>query len=442
MSADREKLWAEALLALARLGRARAGRDELWPSPEAVSTWLAGAELVSCRDGRAVVRARDAAHARALRQRYAGALAEALGTVVGSRVEVEFLVEGAGAGAGQLQPEWGVERPLNPAFTLEGFAEGDCNRLALAAVRGALDRPGTLYNPLYVHGPPGTGKTHLLQAACREAGRWGRAAYLPAEELAARLAAPRAESEGFRRALRSLDFLAMDDVQVLAGRESSQEEVFHAFNALYNGNRQILAAGDRHPRELGALPGRLVTRLSWGLVAALEPPRFEARLKILSMKAARLGAALASRDLEALAARPVADVRELEGLLLQTAASPGTPAEARPRPARPAAPARRQELSTEEVQRQVAAAFGLRSGELLGASRSRSVARARHVAIYLARELTGMPLQEIAGHFGGRDRATISYAVRKVARLVADDPATAALVERLRRQLSGVKPVQ
>ncbi len=438
MNQEEQELWARVLGDLAHKVR-----------PELVGDWLAGLELSGCRPEAVTVTAPSRLHAKLVEDHYGELLADGFERVTGSRPRVRVDARPSAAEAPPRgTPRRGALLPLNPSFTLETFVAGSPSRLALAACRAVVDRPGELYNPLFIYGPSGTGKTHLLQAVCRELGPQHRVIYLTADEFSARVAASREEAEAFRDELRSAGVLALDDIQALEGREASQEEFFHAFNSLYNSNCQLLLAADAPPRSLAVLPARLTSRFTWGLTAEIEPPLFENRLEILTAKAAARSLDAAPEILEELASAKTTNVRELEGLLARLAAGAElegklpTRQTARELAALPTAASETGNApSSERIQRIVAAAYGLRPNDILGPSRTRSVALARHVAIYLARQLTDLPVQEIGGHFGGRDHSTVNYAIRKISRLIEEDKALAKTVHRLNRQLSGVKRV-
>lgn len=435
MNQHNQQIWAQVLSGLT---------DRV--KPELISEWLADLQLVEYGPQTVSVVAPSALHAKTVRDHYSEYLAEGFEALTGSRPRVSVEASSGGDVPPAVSTAAGTARrsAYNPSFTLASFVEGSPNRLALAASRAIVDRPGDLYNPLFVHGMSGTGKTHLLQAVCHELSSTHQVLYLTADEFSSRIASNRAESADFRHALRSAQLLALDDVQTLEGREASQEELFHAFNSLYNRNGQLLFAADRPPRKLEHLPERLTSRFTWGLTVEIEPPLFENRLEILASKSAAKNMKVPAEVLEELAAPKISNVRELEGLLarlmarLQIQEDPPDRELARELVSTAVADTRPElSLSSEDIQRVVAAAYGLKPHDLLGPSRTRSVAIARHVAVYLARQLTNLPIQEIGGHFGGRDHSTINYAINKIERLIKKDNQLAKRVQKLRQQLGG-----
>jgi chromosomal replication initiator protein len=439
MDQDNQHIWARVLGDLAKKVR-----------PELVGDWLADLELTRCTRETVAVVAPSRIHAKLVEDHYGELIAEGFQEVLGFRPTVSVEARRSGRESVRLRRAPAAFRgsAYNPAFTLDSFVEGSPSRLALAACRAVADRPGELYNPLFIHGGSGTGKTHLLHAVCGALSERSDVLYLTADEFSSRLAASREEVAALRARLAEVQVLALDDVQTLQGREASQEELFHVFNSLYNRSAQLLFAADASPRALTDLAARLSSRFTWGLIVEIEPPLFENRLEILAAKAAARGLEVAPEVLEELASAKLANVRELEGLLTRLVASSAAGsriadrelarelrAEApdQPRPAE--AP------SSEQIQRAVAAAYGLRPHDLLGPSRTRSVSLARHVAIYLAKRLTPLAIQEIGGHFGGRDHSTVSYAIEKISRLLEKDQALAGTVRRLTQQLTGSRRV-
>jgi chromosomal replication initiator protein len=433
MTADNQSIWAQVLGDLATRVR-----------PELVGDWLADLELASCAPDRVAVVAPSSLHAKLVRDHYSDLLAEGFERVTGSRPRISVASRERSGGSARLKPVRPMPSRYNPALALDSFVEGSTCRLALAACRAVAGRPGDLYNPLFIYGASGTGKTHLLQGVCQALSERMDVLYLTGEDFSSRIAASREEAAALRRDLRAAQVLAIDDVQTLQGRENSQEELFHAFNALYNRNGQLMFTADNPPGALSGLPERLNSRFTWGLTVEIEPPLFESRLEILAAKAKARGLSFNPDVLEELASSRISNVRELEGMLARLAAkselagvSPTRQAARELASASSQEQSSRQAPSTERIQRVVASAYGLRPTDLLGPSRTRSVALARHVAIYLVRHLTGLPIQEIGGHFGGRDHSTINYAIGKISRSIDTDKLLAATVRKLRQQVVG-----
>ncbi|MBW3593596.1 MAG: chromosomal replication initiator protein DnaA, partial [Actinobacteria bacterium] len=337
---------------------------------------------------------------------------------------------------------------LNPKYTFEQFVIGSGNRLAHAAALAAAELPGQAYNPLFVHGPPGTGKTHLLHAIGNYVQLFGgglSVRYATVETFTSEFVdAVRArEVKPFRDRFRGADVLLVDDVQLLDGKARTMEELFHTFNALYESGRQIVLTSDRDPAELGALEARLQERFRSGLVAELEPPELDVRLAILR-KRARLDSVTDVGDdtLLEIARRASSSVRALEGALIRVVAYASltgeqpTPEVARRVLARFGPQSSAEPASVDRIQEVTADVFGVSREALLAADRRPRVAFARQVAMYLARELTGESLPSIGREFGGRNHTTVLHACRRVERALRDQETTARdAVDNLRGRL-------
>jgi chromosomal replication initiator protein len=320
---------------------------------------------------------------------------------------------------------------LNTSLTFERFVIGDGNRLAHAAALAVAEAPSEAYNPLFLHGPPGLGKTHLLVAIAnylRSHAPGLDVRYTTAEgftnEFVAALRASGAEE--FKRRYRDIDVLLVDDVQFLEGKRQTEEEFFHTFNALYEGGSQLVLSADRVPCELSTLAARLRDRFEWGLTIAVEPPNLATRITVLRRLVLEAGVEAERGVLDELARRVSANVRLLHGALTRLLAHASLTAEPLssdlvaavvPATSRPSA-----DLSVEQIQQRVAGAFGISRAELVGSSRAATPLRARQVAIFLTREATDLSLPQIGRLYGGRDHSTVLNALRRVeARLGSDD---------------------
>lgn len=339
---------------------------------------------------------------------------------------------------------------LNPDYTFEQFVVGATNRLAHAACTAVTTRLGTLYNPLFIHGRSGVGKTHLLQAACAEALRLDptlTVAYMSCEAFINDFI--RAIETGslpqFRDQARSTDVLVIDDIQFLATRESSQEELFHTFNALYQSRRQLILSADSPPSEIPTLEERLISRFKWGLVAQIDPPNRETRQAILQKKARIRGCEIPDDVLDLIARRVDGNVRLLEGTLIKLI----TEAQLTGRQLTietaqelvPDAPAPRRGPNVNDIVQQVAEYYEVKFAEIVGRKRTRTIAFPRQVAMFLARSLTPLSLEEIGAHFGGRDHSTVLHAERTVEALCKSDASVKDAVFALHTRLaSGAYP--
>ena len=316
-----------------------------------------------------------------------------------------------------------VGNPLNPNYTFDKFVVGPCNRLAHASALAIGENPGHAYNPLFVHGNVGLGKTHLLQAICHTVLRRdpdARVLYMSCEDFTnSYIQAIQAHDiDTFRDYHRGADVLVIDDVQFLANKEKTQAEFFHTFNALFDGQRQIVLSSDRPPVEIPTIEERLISRFKWGLVAEVETPCVETRKTIVSHKAAGRGVDLPEDVAQFLAERVTSNIRELEGAVIKVvgfAAITDQPitlalAESCLR----GMPMRRAQVTAEEIMSLITADFAITARELIGKSRTQSVSLPRQIAMFLLREHTENSLEDIGKIFGNRDHTTVIYAVNKI----------------------------
>jgi len=328
-------------------------------------------------------------------------------------------------------PAAALESRLSPAFTFETFVEGKSNQLARAAACQVGENPGKSYNPLFIYGGVGLGKTHLMHAvgnAMLERNPRARVAYVHSERFVGDMVRGLQHNKisEFKRSYRSLEALLIDDIQFFAGKDRSQEEFFHTFNALLEGQRQIVLTCDRYPKEVNGLEERLKSRFGWGLTVAIEPPELETSVAILMSKAYTEGVALPEEVAFFIAKRIRSNVRELEGALRRVIAN--SRFTERPINLEFAKEALRDLLalqarlvSIENIQKTVADYFKIRVGDLLSKRRTRSIARPRQIAMALAKELTNHSLPEIGDAFGGRDHTTVLHACRRIAALRQED---------------------
>src|ERR1700722_14028062 len=340
---------------------------------------------------------------------------------------------------------------IDPRFTFEAFIVGKPNEFAYACARRVAERPSSAgFNPLFLYGGVGLGKTHLMHAIAWElvargnsgVGRAVSVTYMSAGKFMNRfLAAIRSQSAmQFKEQLRSVDVLMIDDLQFLIGKDNTQEEFFHTFNALVDVGKQIVVSADKSPSDLSGLDGRLRTRLGYGMVADLHATTFELRISILESKAARGGVPVPAKVMEFLAHKITSNVRELEGALNRLVAHAnlfGRPItlETTQEVLHDILKAHDRRVTIEEIQKRVAEHFSIRLTDMTSARRARAVARPRQVAMYLAKQLTSRSLPEIGRKFGNRDHTMVMHAVSRVGELMERDAAFAEDVELLRRML-------
>lgn len=432
-----DRTWSEILAAL----RSQA--------PELARTWFVLLEPTQMEHGVIRVQVDTGKHYRYLTGHCHAAFMRAAQTVTGRLVTIEFL---APTRPDDDEPPLSFEQDeiqLNKDYTFENFVVGPANRLAHAASQAVADSPGAVYNPLYIHGDVGLGKTHLLQAVChalvnrgRPDGQPAKVLYLTCETFTNHFveAIEHGALHQFRYRYRHVDALIIDDIQYLAGGERSREEFFHTYNTLYQSQKQIILSGDEAPHGIPRLEERLVSRFNWGLVTRIDAPCLETRMAILRKKAALRCADLSEEVIHYIAATVASNIRELEGALTKVLAM-----------AQPYGGIADLEIAQKALGDHVGAAvrpltighitevvmqrFSVRLADLLGKRRNRSLAFPRQVCMYLARELTSLSLEEIGGHFGGRDHTTVLHAARTIAEQRENDPALQQTLEELVLQL-------
>ena len=348
------------------------------------------------------------------------------------------------SGTEETKPEQSAYRPvlstdtrplpsnLNPNFTFKTFVEGKSNQLARAASMQIGENPGKAYNPLFIYGGVGLGKTHLMHAVGNmmlENNPNARVIYLHSEGFVAQMvkALQHNTIEEFKRQYRSVNALLIDDVQFFAGKERSQEEFFHTFNALFESQQQIILTSDRFPKEVTGLEERLKSRFGWGLTVAIDPADLETRVAILKSKANQLFGVELSNDVAFFIGNRVrSNIRELEGALRRIIANAeftgrSITVDFAKDSLRDMLAAQDKLVTIENIQKTVAEYYKIRTSDLLSVKRSRTIARPRQIAMTLAKELTSHSLPEIGEAFGGRDHTTVLYATRKVSELRESD---------------------
>jgi chromosomal replication initiator protein len=340
-----------------------------------------------------------------------------------------------------------VSAPLDPRLTFENFVVGKSNELAHAAALRVAEADSVPFNPLFLYGGVGLGKTHLMNAIAwhmRTKKPQKKVIYLSAEKFMYQFirAIRNKNTMSFKELFRSVDILMVDDVQFIIGKDSTQEEFFHTFNALADQNRQVVLSADKSPSDLEGLEERMRSRLGWGLVADIHPTTYELRLGILQSRAEQSGVPIPYKVLEFLAHRISSNVRELEGALTRITAHAtlvGHPItlESAQELLRDLLRSNDRRVTIEEIQKRVAEHFNIKLADMQSPRRARQVARPRQIAMFLAKQLTTRSLPEIGRKFGGRDHTTVMHAVKKVEELCAADSGFSEDVDLLRRMLDG-----
>jgi chromosomal replication initiator protein len=412
--------------------------------------WLEPLELAAVRGHTLYVRAPE--HIRtSVAERYLPLLRGAAARCLDGRAVVE-IVDGAWRppaaeeDGGRPEAEAAGQPELNPKYTFEQFVIGAGNRFAHAAALAVAELPAQAYNPLFLHGPPGVGKTHLLHAIGDYIGRYGagmRVRYATIEEFTSEFVEALRErsTAGFKERFRSADVVLIDDVQFLAGRAKTREEFFHTFNVLLDSGRQLVMTSDRSPDELPDLETRLTERFRSGLVVEIETPDVDVRRAILLARAQLDGVDIPSEVLDEIARRVTSSVRALEGALIRVVAyaslkgEPATRDLAR-RVLHRLGAAPRESAGVSEIVEATANEFGVERDALLARDRRPKVAMARQVAMYVSRELTSHSLPEIGRRIGHRNHTTVLHAVNRAQAAIESDPAVCAAVDNLLKQFA------
>jgi len=429
--------------------QAAQGQLQLEMPKAAYDTWVRDTQYFSYEDGTFVISVQNAYARDWLASRLSSTVVRILTGMMNRTVEVRFIVWQDQDAERDYEPElepgeegeesYSINQTLNARYTFENFVVGASNRLAHAASLAVAEKPAQAYNPLFIYGGVGLGKTHLLHAIGNfSASRGQQILYVSSEEFTNDLinAIRTHKTQAFREKYRRIDVLLIDDIQFIAGKESTQEEFFHTFNTLHGQDKQLIISSDRPPKALVTLEERLRSRFEWGLTADLQPPDFETRMAILRSKAERAGRKIPGEIIEVIAQRVQSNIRELEGALTRVVAFvdlSGLPLS--PKLVETALAdllPRRSKVEPEEVVKSVADAFGIQIDRMLSRDRSREVALPRQIAMYLLREESNISLPLIGKTLGGRDHTTIMYGCDKISDLLERD-------DHLRRQVIEIR---
>jgi len=450
---------AERNMQAAQVWQAALGELQLQMTKPTFDTWLKNTSLISYEDGTFVIGVHNAYAKDWLENRLLSIIKRALVGIVGRSVEVKFVVwpreraaSKRSAGTQELGPLLSGDKELtltppqakspamlNPKYTFETFVVGSSNRLAHAASLAVAENPADAYNPLFIYGGVGLGKTHLLQAIGHVCQRKAlRVLYVSSEEFTNDLinSIRNHTTEHFRDKYRTIDILLVDDIQFIAGKESTQEEFFHTFNTLHAANKQIVISSDRPPKAILTLEERLRSRFEGGLIADIQPPDLETRIAILRFKAEAQPLSVPDEVIDLIAHRVLSNVRELEGALNRVVAY--AKLTGKPLTLEVASVAlhdllpRRESISLEQILEAVASFYGLKVEDLKGRRRSKELVRPRQMAMYLMREEVKASLPQIGEALGGRDHTTVLYGHRKICDQIERD-------EGLRRELLAIK---
>jgi chromosomal replication initiator protein len=385
----------------------------------------------------------DATKQQFLSEHCKGAFTRVAQQITGHLITVEFSVASDSTGEQRLCAESGPR--LHPDYTFDNFVVGPSNRLAQASCVAVSQSLGNTYNPLFLYGNSGLGKTHLLHAVCAQARELRpdlSIELLSCEDFINRFigAIEAGNLAGFQSQFRTVDMLVIDDIQFLREREHSQEELFHTFNALYNLGKQIILSADRPPAEMKSVEDRLVSRFNWGLVTGIDPPGFETRVAIVQKKAHLRGLEITDEVAEYVGRHVQANIRELEGALttiyaLATTDQVEVSLAVAKRALQGQIKLAARHISISDIIEAVTTHFDVRLADLQSKKRSQSITQPRQICMYLARHLTKHSLEEIGGHLGGRDHTTVMHACSKIGDSKTADPEMHAVLTQLTKQI-------
>lgn len=442
------------------------GKDAVWEralkyiesrvSREDFDTWFAPTRLREIEGGTAKVEVPNKFFGQWLGEHHQSLLSQALAAAHGGKeVTVAFVTperatlraaEGRALTA-RVVPASRSRRtsPMNPKYTFKNFVVGASNQFAHAACLAVAEAPAQAYNPLFLYGGVGLGKTHLLNAIGNHVAETSdlRIAYVTTEQFTNEVinSIRYDKMTDLRRRYRNIDMLLIDDVQFLAGKERTQEEFFHTFNALYEAHKQIVLSSDRSPKEIANTEERLQSRFGWGLIADLQPPDVETRIAILRKKSDDEGIALPEDVIQFLAANMKSNIRELEGSLVRLgayASLTGQPVtlDMAKNVLRDLIGEKKKIIAMEDIDEAVAARFHIKIADMKSRRRSKTLVYPRQIAMYLCRELTDASFPEIGRHFGGKDHTTIIHACKQIAKARETDSELNAILESLKEQIT------
>ena len=436
-----------------QIWQAALGELQLQMTRPTFDTWLKNTRAISYEDGTLIIGVHNAYAKDWLENRLVGIVKRTLAGIVDRTVEVKFavdakpitresslpLLQSSDTQPKPITSKSSLSTMLYPKYTFSNFVIGSSNRLAHAAALAAAENPANAYNPLFLYGGAGLGKTHLMHALgheCRDKGH--RVLYATSEKFTNELiqSIRYRNTEEFRNKYRTIDVLLLDDIQFIAGKESTQEEFFHTFNALYADNKQIVISSDRHPKAITTLEERLCSRFEGGLIADIQPPDLETRIAILQFKRPPQPIPVPDQVIEYIAQRFMGNVRELEGALNRVVVE--AMSERQPLTVELATIAlqdmfiNRRECTPQSVIEAVADFYSLTTDDITGRSRRQKVVKPRQIAVYLARQETNASLPQIGAALGGRDHTTVLYSFNKINDLAERD-------ELLRREIVAIK---
>lgn len=430
-------------------------------SEQSFKTWFYPVDIINVKDDSICLGVPDDYFGQWLKTHYQEILASAVDEVLGRRLDITYQVNAPKAVVKNEAPTTSrgldnlstnnpqmANRPtpsLNSQYVFDNFVVGPGNRFAYAAAQAVCEAPAKQYNPLFIYGSVGLGKTHLMQSLAQDTLRRHpdfKVLYISSEKFTNQLisAIQTRTTSQFRNKYRNLDLLLIDDIHFIAEKESTQEEFFHTFNTLYDAHKQIVVSSDRPPKEIPGLEERLVSRFGWGLVTDIQAPDFETRVAILKKKMERETVVVPDDVLYFIANKIKSNIRELEGALIRVVAySSLTRQELSLKVAqdvlRDSLKEEEQRISIDKIQKIVSDYFGLKISDLRAKTRTRSVAHPRQIAMYLVRNMTPHSLPEIGEYFGGRDHTTVLHACQKMKKDIDSNPKLGRTINELEEML-------
>lgn len=394
--------------------------------PRSFETWFSSLKLLGLDETTLIIETPDQFFSEWLKERYGKFLKEALQEIGLAEIKIEFIStrEAEMKGEGKSFSLKEEKLRLNPLYTFENFVVGSSNRFAHAASLAVAESPARAYNPLFIYGGVGLGKTHLLQAIAHYIYKKNpqlKMIYISSEDFTNQLitAIQNRTTHKFRERYRNIDILLIDDIYFIAGKESTQEEFFHTFNALYDAHKQIVLSSDRSPKDIQGLEERLVSRFGWGLVTDIQPPDFETRSAILKKKAELANVEVPQEVILFISEKIKNNIRELEGALVRVIAhaqliGEKINLEIAQKVLRDMITEEEKKITIEVIQKKVAECFNIRFSDMRTRRRNQEVVLPRQIAMYLSRELTELSLPDIGMYFGGKDHTTILHAWNKI----------------------------
>ena len=413
-----------------------------------IKTWFDDVRAIALEENRFVICSPDSVNRDVIRQRYVPAIQRALKELFSADLEVLVLgEEDLSSFTGEKQTNDFL--PGTEDYTFERFVVGSSNKFAHAAARQVADAPGKSYNPLFIYGESGLGKTHLLYAIAHTVHQKHpdyKIVYIKGDTFTNELiqAIREGRNQEFREKYRGADIFLMDDVQFIAGRDSTQEEMFHTFNSLYEGKKQIVFTSDRPPKEMMRLEDRLKTRFEWGLLIDIQPPDYETRMAIIKNKAIRMGVDLPNPVLEYIAENITANVRQIEGtvnkiMALRELEGNDVDSSTVVRAVRDMFKDKSDILpSSDVIIREVCKFYNIEEHALRGQSRVKDTAVARQVAMYLIRSQTHLSLNEIGREFDNRDHTTVLHAIKRVEKMMKDDADLTEIIKDIKANINAL----